>query len=325
MDEQYVNFLKEFCKNANLPIEYFNELLVIHTHSIECNSNKYLKENIDLSDFRAQERYNRFIKFVKDKKINIYTLDDFDKIDIYNVIKIFSDIILQLFDNDSYIKEEIFDFLKLIKIEERTGPMDGVVYEFKDTLTMEVGRIVYVPSMNDTSSIICLAHEFIHYHYHVNEKYEIKKYYNEILSILSEKLASIYLYDNNIDSSIIKKIEMTRLDSIQYHYVTRVQELSDLKTLSTIIPDLKSQDFLSRLYTESKMYYDSLAQSYGIGYIYSENMLKLYETENNFKNKLIDVLKFNTSLQSILDYYEITANKKEVFDVAKQKVRSILK
>ena len=323
MLDDYEKFLYSFLEKINNP-EFSETILIPHSYILECKKGKYINENTDLKDFRAQERYNRFIKFVASKQIPVYTLEDFNKIETKNVLKIFHYLINEIFGDNNIINSELADFSSKISLNNTNEPMNGMVSTMFNTLTNERKTFVNVPSMDDVSSIICLAHEFIHYHYEINNKFMYKQYYNEILSILIEKVASQIVNTFGIEKDIIKKIECVRLDAIKFHYTDSLQDIKEVKAFFKTQSSSDIEHF-KRVIDEYNLYHNSLAQSYGIGYIYSEKLFDYYNNDKNFTEKLRKTFYFDETLQTLLDFYGINLNNKQIFEDTKEKVRKILK
>ena len=302
-------------------VEY-NELLIANSFANEVRAGRQTYENVDL---RNPERYNKFIKFVIGRNSKNYLMDSFVSESYKNVIMLTAGVLNSIFGDDSKIIDEFGEFLSYIDFTNSREVLDGYCYQLTDTRDGGKYYQVTIPTLENISAIVCLIHEFIHFHLQKNNIEPRKFYYGEILSILFEKIAADYIQNIRLDLQMVHKMENVRIDTIKYHYTEKKDDIREMKELTQNV-DPRYFEFSKRLYTEHKAYYTLLAQSYGIGYLYAESLFCLYqENPQQFKQTLREVLYGEKFLQEVLDYHNINADNKDVYETAKKKIRLMTK
>lgn len=312
----YEEFLAACLKHSTQ--EEYEYTMNAYTYSKKL-SEKYYDEFMDLSDEKQRERYNKIIKLITSKNYIKYGNDAFLQLDFEKITKLFLYILNNIFGDLNKIEKEIELYLKSIQIRNGAEPMDGQAFEIVNTDTGEKFHKIMIPSPNNLSSVVCLCHEFFHFIFHAKDN-DIRTFqYIEILSIYAEKVAS-HILSTKIEPSTEKKIETIRLECIKWHYTKSKEDAQDIKN---IIKKVQSEEAV-RFGNDNLIYGLHLSQSYGIGYIYAEYLYQQYlDNPKLVSEKLLPVLYGEQPLSSLLNYYNISTNNKEVFEVAKKKIRTI--
>ena len=321
MNEQFLyNFVK------NLPENDATNMLSANRYCEQLKKNEYAKFN-DLDDQKALERYNKLMTYISKKPLKIYKLNDFDDYDETFILETFTDVILNIFGYNTKIVDEIKSFILNIRHKETDDILDGYSIQMLNRITGNIEYSIMVPSIKNLSAIVCLSHEFIHYHLQLNNMESNIFQYGEILSIYAEKIATHIVEEKKLDLDIMKKIENVRLDGVVWHNITNKQEVRNaVKLYSNISSINKYMEDVKELFYNYKKYSTALAHSYGIGYIYAENLYQMYLNDPKIATEKINkVLCGEETLESILGYYNISTNNKETFETAKMKVTSIFK
>ena len=319
--EKYEDFLYRIGSGSSQ--EEFSDLLVTYSFAKEVRNGNKSYENEDLKDGRSLDRYNKFIKFVTARNPKNYLMNDFATANQDYVFEMAAIIINKILGDNKQLMEEFMEFMSYIKVRESEEVLNGISYKMLNDLNGDIIYNVLLPSITNISSIVCIIHEFIHFHFQKNNMEPKKFYYGEILTILFEKIAADFLQEWNLDQQMIHKIENVRIDSLKYHYTTQKEDIKLIKQYNSMV-ELQYYEYTRRLYTEFKAYYDLLAQSYGIGYLYAESLFNLYkENPQEFQKKLNSILCDEMSLQEVLDFYNINTGNKQVFEDAKKKIRMV--
>ena len=232
------------------------------------------------------------------------------------------------------------NFFERIQLSNDNEILSGINLTFRDEVTNKIECFVEVPSFNNTSSVVSLVHEFIHFHMaHKEIDLNKKYYYTEIFSILAEKIAANKVEELLKCQDMVRKIENTRLNGIVWHYKDRFEEMTALQKIynqakkgfvppSTSIEEMEKEcPWLKGESTRESynIYRDNLAYSYGFGYIYAENLYKKFiEDQEKTTYDINKVLNGKERIDSLLKNYNIGINQQSI-TVAKQKVKSITK
>lgn len=320
--EDFLLNLKKLCG-----VREFSEVTVSYYFAKEVEQGKETYHNADLEHYKAQERYNRFTNFLADdKKCRPvqYLMMDFSEDETDNIYSVAREIIKKILGNDIRIDNLFNEFLSLVVLNNSQEVLDGGVY--RTGIFDKLGDyFVLLPSNTNISAIICIVHEFIHYFLRINNLQSKKFYYGEILSILMEKIASAIVQNMGIDPQMIHKIENVRIDSLKYHYTEQKDYLKFVSRFANRFP-IYEQQYSEKMCSDYRLYYQLLAQSYGIGYLYAESLFCLYqENSQQFKQTIKEMIYGEKSLQEVLDYHNINANNKDVYERAKQKIRLMTK
>lgn len=321
MNEQ---FLYSFIQN--LPENDATNMLSANSYCELLKKKKYIKFT-DLDDQKALERYNKLMTFISKKPLKIYKFDDFEDYDEEFIFETFTEVIISIFGCNDKIVDEIKSFIQNIRYKESDEILDGYSIQMLNKVTGNIEYSILIPSIRNLSAIVCLSHEFIHYHLQSNNLENKIFQYGEILSIYAEKIATHIVEEKKLDLDITKKIENVRLDGVVWHNVTNKQEVRNAVKLYSSIQGMdKNIQDIKEIFFNYKKYSIALAQSYGIGYIYAENLYQMYLNDSKIATeKINNVLSGEDTLESILAYYNISTNNKETFENAKMKVRSIFK
>lgn len=314
----YERWLENFLRSYDIYTQ--NNMLAAHSYSNDLDDNIYIKDNIDLDNQKALERYNKFIKLIISRNPIEYKIDKFEQISEKECIDTFKEIIYKIFINNSEIDNIIYNFIDNIIITDRDEPLNGQVVQMLNTETNEIKYKVRIPNIKNTGGIVCLSHEFMHYYSCINNlDYNKKMYYKELLSILAEKYASYYL-EGKGSTNIIKMINSIRFSVIKFYYKDRVEDIEFLRKKA----DKFNNPYAFRLYHEYKTYNKVIGEAYGLGFIYSEILFNLIINDNNFINELNQVFNKNTTIQELLDCYIINMKNKEVLEESKKQLRLVL-
>ena len=316
---EYEKWLKSFLNNSDPATKYDMEMA--HSYTYKLKNNICISENIDLSNQKSLERYNKFVKLVISKNPKEYKINDFKSISKNETIYLFKNIIYMILGKTEFIDNLLNNFINLIFINGSDNPMDGQVIQLYDMKTNNIVYSVRINNLETVASVVCLSHEFMHYYEMINKMDLNKKtYYDEILSIFAEKFAS-YVLEGQGSSDIVNKIENNRLDVIKFHYTERPKDVEETRLFAEKFND----ENLYKFYKEYKIYSKVIAESYGFGYIYGEGLFQLYLTDINFRNDFSNMLNKKISLQEILNKYSINMENKDIIELSKKKMRLALK
>lgn len=298
-------------------------------------------EITDLSSKKANNKFNKYIDHIEQFKPREYKTNDFSSIEYRDLVNMALYIIKRIFGNID-IESELIEFLQNLHCSGSDEILNGIALTIK-TDDGKILRINEIPNVNKTSSIIALVHEFIHFHCSkLNIDFNKKRYYEEILSIYAEKLATCILTQINIEPDFMRKIEETRLEGIVWHYKVHPNELdfaitSYHKAKSLLfIPEFR--DYVTRVEEglpwiksaqETKtflQYKKTLATSYGLGYLYAESLLMHYfDDERVVENKIRKTLMGEEQLQDTLNYFGINAERNEPYEAVEQRLSMLRK
>ena len=221
--------------------------------------------------------------------------------------------------------------------------MEGVSLKIVDPKDFsKVLNIMEVPDFSHVSSLVCLMHEYIHYHFQAaNIDTRKKKYYDEILPIFAEKITAKMLKDQFDIDDIEQIIHESRLETIVWHYSVHPKEV---KFLLDNLPRLKrradsditARFSLSKLYETYpclqsiegtkyfEMYNKQLAAAYGLGYLYSEYLFAKYLEDENLGRKMFnEVLLGEKTLEELLKFYNIYSSNRNVYEVAENRLKLV--
>lgn len=280
----------------------------------------------DLESSKAESMYKDYIKKVIALEPRTFlcastphiTRQEFYEISIFLVCKIFG---------EKYIEEFATLLTDYLFTNGSEQILDGISLEIiNNDNPNEIIRRVEIPNYDYASSIIALLHEFVHYHFQLKEKNEMKvKYYNEILSIYVEKRATELLSKLLNAPNLEQIISETRLETISWHYDVHEKEIQELIKIVPILKKSAQIDFKSRILLEQikkecswalssnetrlyNLYRKALAASYGLGYLYSSSLIDKYkEDEKIMDTKFNEILNCDIEIQELLKYYGISA------------------
>lgn len=314
------------------------DIPMAQSYSKDIEKGKYIKDNIDIKSKRANNGYNSYIDKLIKFKPKEYFQDSFNSLTESEVIDISFSILLYIFKDEKLVAEVFSSFLDVLHISKDNSILSGGSFEI--TRNGITKRFVELPSINNTSSIVSLIHEFIHYFCGI---YDIdtnrKFYYRELLSIYAEKVAIHFIEKQKLQSDIKRKIEETRLEGIVWHYTIGLEDYNTAKKLYNKIknaPDSHhKQQYLANLVRDMPFlvnkeldkkyvqYRKALSESYGIGYLYAENLFKIFLEQNEKNDKINGILTSKLKLQDVLDFYNINCENHLVYQPINQKLKKL--
>lgn len=306
----------------------------------DVRNKRFIQKPTELNSNKSRRLYDSFVDLAISSKPKEYFQNDFTILTRNEIIELFVYTVLTIFGNTEEINKEMESFFERIQLSNDNEILSGINLTFRDEVTNKIECFVEVPSFNNTSSVVSLVHEFIHFHMshkeiNLNKKY----YYTEIFSILGEKIAANKVEELIKCQDMVRKIENTRLNGIVWHYKDRFEEMTALQKIynqakkgfvppSTSIEEMEKEcPWLKGGSTRESynIYRDNLAYSYGFGYIYAENLYKKYiEDQEKTTYDINKVLNGENKINSLLSNYNIGINQQSI-TVAKQKVKSITK
>ena len=316
-----------------------SEIKLAETFMHDVKNKKFILEPTELKSNKGKNLYKSFIDLTISSKPKAYYQDDFTKLTEAEVIEAFTYTIFLLFGNNNEIKEEMEEFFKIITLSNDNEILSGIKLTWQDPKTKEFKSVVEVPSFNNTSSVVSLVHEFIHFHMS-NKNIDLNKkyYYTEIFSIYGEKIAS-YIIESylKIQNDMTEKVDNTRLEGLVWHYTDRFKEISDLQKMynankknpfinKEMLDEMERQcPWLNnpKMKEAYNAFRDNLAYSYGFGYIYAEALYRKFEEDYEKTGYDIrQVLEGKERIEKLLKDYNIGINQPTV-TTAKQKVKKI--
>ena len=192
-----------------------------------CKNGKYLRDNVDLSSLEAQKLYHHYIQTICSSGAKEYFSDSFIGMDSQSITTWLAKTVFLILGYDLDILKELSNFCKNIVQTDSKSITDGICLQCANPNNLQdIYYVTQVPAITNTSSIICLAHEFIHY-YCMNHNFDFhkKRYYQEILSIFAEKVAAYILETQKIQPKAGIMVNSTRLESIGWHYTVRPKDV----------------------------------------------------------------------------------------------------
>ena len=287
---------------------------------------------------KISKKYFNWADKLTDLKPREYSEDEFFSMSTDEILEKSAYVIASLLGEKAL--ESFADFLESIEIIDSKNVLDGVVLEALDPKTNE--RFLYktcIPNINVEAHIIVLVHEFIHYYSKMKKIEDNKKqFYLEILSIFSEKISIEKLRPYISDKTFEKKMISNRLVGMLYHFneapvfnkevieqYNRFRRLKD-KTiqneLEELLPWIKNKDTIEDMWD----YRACQRDSYGLGYLYSDALLEKYlDDEENVKSTIKKYFDGDMSIEEVLKYYDIRADKFELYDKSYNRVKTLLK
>lgn len=293
--------------------------------------------NYDIKNNKANSKYARYINNIASLRVKEHTQKEFKKLDYLQTLSLTREILIRLFGPK--VEPIIYEYFSRLQPNFGDSILDGVSLTIENKETHQIERVVCVPSLTLSSTIVSLVHEFVHFYFSIlNIDFHKKRYYEEIFSIYAEKVACHILEGYQITPDFSRKIEETRLEAITWHYKTNLPMLDEiinmykmsksksksnpmcmLQTLSleSEIPVLKQPNGVILL----KQYYQNLADSYGIGYLYSESLYSIFlEDPMSIFRKTQSLIAKESTINDILSYYAISADNQRTYDIVDKKL-----
>lgn len=299
-----------------------------------------LPENIDLQSAKARNKFNKYINDIQAVKAYDFKISDFNRVGLKSVSELSLIILIRIFGDK--IIDDVIEFFRHLHPSKTTNPLDGISLTIKDTRDNSITNLIEVPDIERSSSVVCIVHEFIHYYFKkLNVDFHKKRYYEEIFSIYGEKVACHILEQENIEHNFTQKIEEVRLEGITWHYKVQAPTVEDVISLcksieknprpslgekinydklSRELPIVKTAEGLSIL----RKYYETLADSYGIGYLYAENLFQKYlEDEQRIFSQIREIQSSELTVQNLLNYYGINAKNYETYNAVNKRLEQV--
>ena len=196
-----------------------------------------------------------------------------------------------------------------------------------------------IPNINVEAHVIVLVHEFIHYYSKLRKVEDLsKQFYLEILSVFLEKYSIEKLRGIVSDKDFEKKMISNRLYGTLYHFnelptstKEAIEEYNRLKKLGNkdllnkieeLLPWIKTKETIDDMWD----YRACQRDSYGLGYLYSDALLeKCLDDEHNVKTSIKKYFDGEKTIEEVLKYYDIRADKFELYDKSYNRTKSLLK
>ncbi len=310
----------------------------------DIENGRVLLENKDLANGKERNKYNQYIASISKLNPQEYNITSFPILGIDKVLEIAGAIILTIYGEE--VLPVLEEYLSVLNQSDTLSALDGISISMLHKETFEEIKIVEVPSLEYSSTITTIVHEFTHF---LLRKYKVdfskKSYYEEILSIYAEKIENLYITRELglQGSKFHRQIEECRLEGINWHYninlplleqnvalynklkQKRDKTLSDLRALASMeqtIPQVRTSKGQSIL----RGYYKNMADSYGIGYLYGSSLVEkhlddLYTMKAQIRKVLNGILPF----QEFLNYYGINARNYQVYDAVERQLDIVRK
>ena len=183
----------------------------------DVRNKRFIQKPTELNSNKSRRLYDSFVDLAISSKPKEYFQNDFTILTRNEIIELFVYTVLTIFGNTEKINKEMESFFERIQLSNDNEILSGINLTFRDEVTNKIECFVEVPSFNNTSSVVSLVHEFIHFHMsHKEIDLNKKYYYTEIFSILGEKIAANKVEELIKCQDMVRKIENTRLNGIVY-------------------------------------------------------------------------------------------------------------
>lgn len=302
-------------------------IFVAYSLGCQTRSGIYVPGNPDLMVPRAKDRYDSVIRYIDSKNPREYTISEFGSQKMIDNYEFVYYIACSILGESEELFESFKEFISNIRINNSNSVLDGYCYQIINP-DKPSEYMIEIPSEESISSIACVLHEFIHFYLLKHQISFPKAYYEEILSILFEKIAADFVEKDLNEKDFTKKIESSRLDCVRYHHVNNKEEMEAMRLFLQLIRQYSQnwQEQEEKMLADYKAYHDKLSHSYGLGYIYAENLFLLYKNDKNtFIEAMKKIFSGEVTLQEVLDDFNITTANKVIFDNAKIKIKGITK
>lgn len=316
------------------------EMALIKCFSDEVDSGIVRLENTDIQSNKARTKYNRYINSIKSIEPREYLTSEFENLGGKYVFEKSFEIIVNIFGQDAI--PYALEYFKLLVPSGAKEVLNGVSLTVQDTRDGSLIEQVEIPDFETASNIVTIVHEFAHYYLNkVGINYNKKRYYEEIMAILAEKIAAKTVGLHTCQSDFYDKMTEHRLEIISWHYGQHLSEVEFLLGECSKLERKAANDPLARMKLEGlrtqmpllriskgisaiRGYYQNLADGYGIGFLYSESLLaKFLDDEHTFHRQLSRVTNHEVGLQQLLNYYGINATSYEVYDRVNSRLEEI--
>ena len=316
------------------------EIGLIKSFGNEVSAGIIKSENTDVQSNKARTKYNRYISAISKIQPREYLTKEFKKIGQKEVLESAFAIIIDIFGEKAIPYAQ--NYFKILVTSNAKEVLNGVSLTLEDTRTGKIIEQVEIPDFETSSNIVTIVHEFAHYYLKkVDISYNKKRYYEEIMAILAEKIAAqqVGLYTNEND--FYNQITEHRLETITWHYGKQIPIMEALLRDYPILERKSKTDILAKMQLEElrlrlpvlrtangvsaiRGYYQNMADGYGIGFLYSESLLAKYlDDKRLFHTQLAKVTGHEVGLQQMLNYYGISATSNEVYDRVNNRLEEI--
>lgn len=315
---------------------------IIQSFNEEVKTGKVDPINYDLQSNKARSKYNKYIQDVIAIQAHEYEVTDFKKIGRNDVFYFTCKVIVILFGEKAI--PALYEFFARVFSSDVKSVLDGVSLTFQDKMTGAIEHIIQVPDINTCSTIVTLVHEFVHFYF---KKYNIdfhkKRYYEEIFSIYGEKVACALIAKQQFDPRFVQKIEESRLEAISWHYQKQIPAAKEVLAMYQTLKKKRNLSFPEYMHVMSmeqklpilknpkgpkvlEQYYQNLADSYGIGYLYGENLFQKYQEDAiSIYHQTQALLSGETTINEILNYYGISTQNQETYENVEKRLLQVRK
>ena len=316
------------------------EIALISSFGQDVKNGKVRLDNEDLRNTKARSKYSNFITSIGEVKAKEYQTSEFATLGQKEVTELAFAIIVKIF-GDKVINDAI-EFFGILYPNGQKEALNGVSLTIVDTRDGSVMKQVEVPDLETSSNVVTIVHEFAHYYLNkVGADFSKKRYYEEIISLFCEKLSNILVEIDTGEKDYAMKMEEHRISVIDWHYRIQMPEVEflvsqyemlkkqaainpmaqiHLASFEKQFPVLKTAEGVSAL----KGYYQNMADSYGMGFLYGESLLAKYKDDfRTFNIQLDKLTNGEQSVQGLLNYYGINTRNYEVYNVAKDKIEAV--
>ncbi len=316
------------------------EMALISSFGQDVKNGKVLLENDDLRHNKARSKYTNFITSIGEVKAKEYQTSEFATLGQKEVTELAFAIIVKIFGDK--VIDDALEFFSILYPTGQKEALNGISLTVVDTRDGSVMKQVEVPDLETSSNVVTIVHEFAHYYLNkVGADFNKKRYYEEIISLFCEKLSNILVELDTGEKDYAMKMEEHRISVIDWHYHKQMPEVEflvsqykmlkqqaarnpiaqiQLASFEKQFPVLKTAEGISAL----KGYYQNMADSYGMGYLYGESLLARYKDDfRTFHVQLDKLTNGEQSVQGLLNYYGINPRNYEVYNVAKDKIEEV--
>jgi hypothetical protein len=316
------------------------EMALVRCFGEEVESGIIRPENTDIQSNKSRTKYNRYISSIKDINPREYLTSEFEELGQRRVFEKAFEIIINIFGQDSI--PYALNYFKLLVPAGTKEVLNGVSLTIEDKRDGSLIEQVEIPDFETSSNIVTIVHEFAHYYLNkIKISYNKKRYYEEIMAILAEKIAAKTVQLHTCESDFYNKMTEHRLEIITWHYgkhlpeteffVSEIAKLEkraktdmfariQLEQIRSQMPVLRTAQGISAI----KGYYQNLADGYGIGFLYSESLLERFlDDEHAFHIQLAKVTNHEIGLQQMLNYYGINASNNQVYETVDKRLEEI--
>lgn len=296
--------------------------------------------NTDIQGNNARIKYNKYLASITNLNPREYLTTDFEELDKKYIFEKAFSIIIYIFGNKC--APEALEYFKYLVPSGAKEALNSVCLTKEDKLTGEKTTIVEIPDFKTSSNIIAIVLEFSHYYLNkVGVDFNKKRYYEEILAILCEKIASQIVELHTCERDFYNKMTEHRLETISWHYNQNLKDMNSLLEEYSKLEKKSKTDIYERMRLQSfqlqmpiiktakgisaiKGYYQNMADGFGIGFLYSESLLAKFLDDNlAFQAQLDRLIGHEQSMQDMLTYYGINARSNDVYNLAEKRIEEI--